>query len=55
MQRLSSKSTFISRRLFPIFWFGFLAVFFVIAPLVMAVIGFVVIDRIDAARRSRGG
>jgi hypothetical protein len=31
MRRLSSKSTFFHKRVFPIFWFGFLAVFLVSA------------------------
>ena len=28
MKKLSSKTTFLYKRLFPIFWFGFIAVFF---------------------------
>lgn len=31
MQRISSKMTFFYKRIFPVIWFGFLAVFFVIA------------------------
>jgi hypothetical protein len=31
MQRLSARSTVIFKRVFPIFWFGFLTVFFLIA------------------------
>jgi len=53
--RISSRWTFISKRVFPTFWFGFLAVFvfvglstgtvakdmtFLIVPIVMAVFGF---------------
>ena len=30
MQRLSSPSTFIYKRVFPVFWFGFLAIFLII-------------------------
>jgi hypothetical protein len=55
MARISARQTFIFKRIFPIFWFGFLAYFigisisagavqqdpiFLIAPLMMAVIGF---------------
>src|ERR1700681_1229310 len=32
MQRISSRSTFFSKRVFPLIWFGFLAIF-IIAPL----------------------
>jgi len=61
MQRLSSKSTVISKKVFPILWFGFLAVFlgtalfgiprqieaipFLIAPLIMGVVGYVVMRK----------
>lgn len=62
MQRISSKSTFVSKRVFPIFWFGFLALFvviavfartsarellpFVIVPAIMAVGGYFVMKRL---------
>jgi hypothetical protein len=32
MRRISSRSTFLYKRIFPLFWFGFLAIF-IIAPL----------------------
>ena len=32
MQRISSRSTFFSKRVFPLIWFGFLTIF-IIAPL----------------------
>src|SRR5690348_7444526 len=59
---ISSRLTFFSKRVFPVVWFGFLAVFvltavaasggrgfqpaFVVMPLVMAVIGFVVMKKL---------
>jgi hypothetical protein len=33
MQRISSRSTFFSKRVFPLIWFGFLAFFFIAALL----------------------
>jgi hypothetical protein len=33
MQRISSRSTFFNKRVFPVIWFGFLAIFFVMVPL----------------------
>ncbi len=56
MKRISSKATFIHKKIFPAFWFGFLAVFIIIilvggikdklvllllfGPVIMAVFGF---------------
>lgn len=63
MKRISSKRTLFYKRLFPLFWFGFLAIFvlaallasrrthvevipMLIAPVVMAVIGYMLFRRI---------
>jgi hypothetical protein len=62
MTRISSKMTFLQKRVFPVIWFGFLAVFIVVAlsvggsganvlpgmvaPAVMAVIGFVIMKKL---------
>lgn len=63
MKRISSKRTLFYKRLFPVFWFGFLAIFvlaallasrrthvevipMLIAPVVMAVIGYMLFRRI---------
>jgi hypothetical protein len=61
MTKISSKSTFVYKRIFPLFWFGFLAVFlaislfgeaaqrdwiFVVVPCVMAGFGFVLFRRL---------
>jgi len=61
MTKISSKATFLYKRIFPIFWFGFLAVFlatshfggatrgnwmFVIVPCGMAIFGFFLFRRL---------
>ena len=62
MRLISSQQTFISKRVFPVMWFGFLVFFmvmasrsgngrqfqvqFVIAPLFMAVMGFFIMKRL---------
>lgn len=61
MKKISSKSTFLSKKLFPLFWFGFLAIFmfqavmdgtvqqdpmFLVMPCVMAVFGVVLMKKL---------
>ena len=61
MTKISSKATFLYKRIFPIFWFGFLAVFlaislfsgatrddwmFLVVPCVMAIFGFFLFRRL---------
>ena len=61
MKKISSKSTFVSKKLFPLFWFGFLAIFmfeavtdgtvqqdplFLVGPSVMAVFGVVLMKKL---------
>lgn len=60
MQRISSRTTFFSKRVFPVIWFGFLAVFiaigltqsrsgmpvpFLVMPVLMAGIGFLIMKK----------
>jgi len=61
VKKISSRSTFVSKKLFPIIWFGFLTVFvvmallngafesspvFLIGPLLMAVFGFFLMKKL---------
>ena len=61
MKRISSRWTFFNKRLFPVIWFGFLAVFvalslslgapekdpmFLIGPAAMAIFGFVLMRKL---------
>jgi hypothetical protein len=61
MKKISSKSTFLYKRIFPLFWFGFLVFFFasalgsgsamrnpvfLLAPLLMAVFGFFLMKKL---------
>jgi hypothetical protein len=62
MRRISSKATFLYKRVFPIFWFGFLVIFiigavwgsrphgplapFLIIPAIMIVLGYVLMKRL---------
>ena len=61
MRRISSRSTFFMKRVFPLIWFGFLIFFvagplasgrasfppvFFIAPLVMVIIGYIVLKKL---------
>lgn len=61
MKKISSNLTVVTKRIFPIFWFGFLAIFFIaslasgaadrdpmflIVPVVMAIIGYAVMRKL---------
>jgi|SRR5579875_2364757 len=62
MEQISSRSTFLYKRIFPVFWFGFLGVFvavglvggshgkapaiFLLVPIIMAVFGFVLMKKL---------